>query len=55
MLRVLTANLLVGRAAAEPVVELAVRLKADVLFVQELMSKRRSGWPGPGSVTSFRT
>ena len=36
MLRVLTANLLVGRAAAEPVVELAVRLKADVLFVQEL-------------------
>jgi endonuclease/exonuclease/phosphatase family metal-dependent hydrolase len=35
-LRVVTANLLAGRAAAEPVVELARRLKADVLFVQEL-------------------
>jgi endonuclease/exonuclease/phosphatase family metal-dependent hydrolase len=35
-LRVLTANLLAGRAAAEPVVELARRTGADVLFVQEL-------------------
>jgi len=36
MLRVLTANLLAGRAAAEVVVELACRKHADVLFVQEL-------------------
>jgi len=35
VLRVLTANLLVGRAAAEVVVELACRKHADVLFVQE--------------------
>ena len=38
VLRVLTANLLVGRAAAEVVVELARRKQADVLFVQELTS-----------------
>ena len=36
MLRVVTANLLVGRAAAGAVVELACRTHADVLFVQEL-------------------
>ena len=36
VLRVLTANLLVGRAAAEVVVELARRKDVDVLFVQEL-------------------
>ena len=36
VLRVLTANLLAGRAAAEVVVELACRKHADVLFVQEL-------------------
>src|ERR1700733_14176571 len=36
VLRVLTANLLVGRAAAEMVVELVCRQDADVLFVQEL-------------------
>ena len=36
VLRVLTANLLVGRAAAKGVVELACRKHADVLFVQEL-------------------
>ncbi len=36
VLRVLTANLLVGRATAGAVVELAGRLQADVLFVQEL-------------------
>src|SRR5262249_54723208 len=39
MLRVLTANLLVGRAAAEAVVGLAGRTGADVLFVQELGEK----------------
>jgi endonuclease/exonuclease/phosphatase (EEP) superfamily protein YafD len=36
VLRVLTANLLAGRAEAEAVVELAGRTNADVLFVQEL-------------------
>jgi endonuclease/exonuclease/phosphatase family metal-dependent hydrolase len=36
VLRVLTANLLHGRAAGEAMVELACRLHADVLFVQEL-------------------
>jgi endonuclease/exonuclease/phosphatase (EEP) superfamily protein YafD len=36
VLRILTANLLVGRAAAEVVVELVRRKDADVLFVQEL-------------------
>jgi endonuclease/exonuclease/phosphatase (EEP) superfamily protein YafD len=36
VLRVLTANLLFGRAVAEVVVELACRTHADVLFVQEL-------------------
>jgi endonuclease/exonuclease/phosphatase (EEP) superfamily protein YafD len=36
VLRVLTANLLFGRAAAEVVVELVGRQDADVLFVQEL-------------------
>jgi len=36
VLRVLTANLLAGRAAADAVVELADRRQADVLFTQEL-------------------
>jgi endonuclease/exonuclease/phosphatase (EEP) superfamily protein YafD len=36
VLRVLTANLLAGRAAAEAVAELVCRQHADVLFVQEL-------------------
>jgi endonuclease/exonuclease/phosphatase (EEP) superfamily protein YafD len=36
VLRVLTANLLFGRAVAEEVVELVGRKHADVLFVQEL-------------------
>ena len=36
VLRVLTSNLLVGRAAADVLVELARRKNADVLFVQEL-------------------
>ncbi len=47
-LRVLTANLLLGRAAPESVVELVRRTRADVLFVQELTSEaaarlRRAG------------
>ena len=36
VLRVLTANLLLGRAGAPAVAELAARTHADVLFVQEL-------------------
>jgi endonuclease/exonuclease/phosphatase (EEP) superfamily protein YafD len=36
VLRVLTANLLFGRAGAQAVAELACRTHADVLFVQEL-------------------
>jgi endonuclease/exonuclease/phosphatase (EEP) superfamily protein YafD len=36
VLRVLTANLLVGRAGAEALAELVCRQHADVLFVQEL-------------------
>jgi endonuclease/exonuclease/phosphatase (EEP) superfamily protein YafD len=36
VLRVLTANLLAGRAVAQAVVELACATQADVLFVQEL-------------------
>lgn len=36
VLRVLTANLLVGRADAEPVVDLARKLDVDVLFAQEV-------------------
>jgi endonuclease/exonuclease/phosphatase family metal-dependent hydrolase len=36
IMRVLTANLLGGRAEAEPVVELVRQTKPDVLFVQEL-------------------
>jgi endonuclease/exonuclease/phosphatase (EEP) superfamily protein YafD len=39
VLRVLTANLLRGRAAAEVVTELANRKQADVLFVQELTTQ----------------
>ena len=39
VLRVLTANLLHGRAAAEEVTELAHRQHADVLFVQELTAQ----------------
>jgi endonuclease/exonuclease/phosphatase (EEP) superfamily protein YafD len=42
-LRVLTANLLVGRAAAEAVVELSCRMDADVLFVQELTDDAAAG------------
>jgi endonuclease/exonuclease/phosphatase (EEP) superfamily protein YafD len=48
VLRVLTANLLAGRAAAEVVVELVCRMHPDVLFVQELTGQaaarlRRAG------------
>jgi endonuclease/exonuclease/phosphatase (EEP) superfamily protein YafD len=39
VLRVLTANLLFGRAAAEEITELAHRKHADVLFVQELTAQ----------------
>jgi endonuclease/exonuclease/phosphatase (EEP) superfamily protein YafD len=38
-LRVLTANLLLGRAAPESVVELVRRMRPDALFVQELTSE----------------
>jgi len=34
VLRVLTANLLIGRAEAEPVVDLVRRTQPDVFFVQ---------------------
>jgi endonuclease/exonuclease/phosphatase (EEP) superfamily protein YafD len=48
VLRVLTANLLAGRAAAEAVAELVRRMRADVLLVQELTDEaaarlRRAG------------
>jgi endonuclease/exonuclease/phosphatase family metal-dependent hydrolase len=43
VLRVLTANLLVGRAGAEAVVELVGRKHADVLFVQELTDEAAAG------------
>jgi endonuclease/exonuclease/phosphatase (EEP) superfamily protein YafD len=43
VLRVLTANLLAGRAVAEGVVELARRKQADVLFVQELTDDAEAG------------
>jgi endonuclease/exonuclease/phosphatase (EEP) superfamily protein YafD len=42
VLRVLTANLLAGRAAAE-VAELACRTRADVLFVQEVTDEAAAG------------
>ena len=43
VLRVVTANLLAGRAVAEGVVELAGKLRADVLFVQELTGPAAAG------------
>ena len=43
VLRVLTANLLVGRAGAEAVAELVCRQHADVLFVQELTGQAAAG------------
>src|SRR3984893_16550600 len=42
-LRVLTANLLVGRAVAEALVELVRRQHSDVLFVQELTDEAAAG------------
>jgi endonuclease/exonuclease/phosphatase (EEP) superfamily protein YafD len=39
VLSVLTANVLVGRASAEPLVDLARRTGADVLFVQEITAE----------------
>lgn len=43
VLRIVTANLLAGRAVAEVVVELACRKHADVLFVQELTDDAAAG------------
>jgi endonuclease/exonuclease/phosphatase (EEP) superfamily protein YafD len=43
VLRVLTANLLVGRAVAEAVAGLSRRMDADVLFVQELTDDAAAG------------
>jgi endonuclease/exonuclease/phosphatase (EEP) superfamily protein YafD len=43
VLRVLTANLLAGRAVAEAVAELACRTHADMLFVQELTGDAAAG------------
>jgi endonuclease/exonuclease/phosphatase (EEP) superfamily protein YafD len=43
VLRVLTANLLVGRAVAEAVAELVWRSQADMLFVQELTGEAAAG------------
>ena len=43
VLRVVTANLLVGRAEAEAVVELVASKQADLLFVQELTEKAEAG------------
>jgi endonuclease/exonuclease/phosphatase (EEP) superfamily protein YafD len=48
VLRVLTANLLVGRAAAEEVTGLARRKHADVLFVQELTDEAAARLQGAG-------
>jgi endonuclease/exonuclease/phosphatase family metal-dependent hydrolase len=56
VLRVLTANLLVGRAAAGAVVELVRRMDADVLFVQELTddAAARLGRAGLGDLLPYR-
>ena len=56
VLRVVTANLLFGRAAAEAVVELACRTDADVLFVQELTGGAAAGLQraGLGDLLPYR-
>jgi endonuclease/exonuclease/phosphatase (EEP) superfamily protein YafD len=56
VLRVLTANLLAGRATAEVVVELACRKQADVLFVQELTDDAAAGLQraGLGDLLPYR-
>lgn len=56
VLRVLTANLRFGRAAAEAVTELARRKQADVLFVQELTARAAAGLQeaGLGELLPYR-
>jgi endonuclease/exonuclease/phosphatase (EEP) superfamily protein YafD len=56
VLRVLTANLLVGRAMAEAVVELTCRKHADALFVQELTDDAEAGLrqAGLGDLLPYR-
>jgi endonuclease/exonuclease/phosphatase (EEP) superfamily protein YafD len=56
VLRVLTANLLVGRAVAEVVAELVCRQHADVLFVQELTGEAAAGLQraGLGDLLPYR-
>ena len=56
VLRVLTANLLVGRAGAGAVVELVRRMDADVLFVQELTDDAAAGLAraGLGDLLPYR-
>jgi endonuclease/exonuclease/phosphatase (EEP) superfamily protein YafD len=56
VLRVLTAHLLAGRAAAEAGVELVRRQDADVLFVQELTddAAARLGRAGLGDLLPYR-
>jgi endonuclease/exonuclease/phosphatase family metal-dependent hydrolase len=56
VLRVLTANLLAGRAEAGAVVELVRRKDADVLFVQELTddAAARLGRAGLGDLLPYR-
>ncbi|MGH3230838.1 MAG: endonuclease/exonuclease/phosphatase family protein, partial [Streptosporangiaceae bacterium] len=48
VLRVLTANLLAGRAVAEVIAELVRRQHADVLFVQELTAEAAAGFQRAG-------
>ena len=56
VLRVVTANLLAGRAAAGAVAELACRTHADVLFVQELTGQAAAGLQraGLGDLLPYR-
>jgi endonuclease/exonuclease/phosphatase (EEP) superfamily protein YafD len=56
VLRVVTANLLAGRAVAGAVVELAGRTRADVLFVQELTGEAAAGLAraGLGDLLPYR-
>ena len=55
VLRVLTANLLVGRALAGAVAGLACRMHADALFVQELTDDAEAGLIRPGWAICSRT
>ena len=56
VLRVLTANLLVGRALAEAVVDLTCRKRPDALFVQELTDDAEAGLQqaGLGDLLPYR-